>query len=138
MIDLPSDTLLVDEHTRDLVHSAEYLVGRYSWVMATLITVLLFRGIIEQFIAVMVWKIGRRYNEGKTVVVNGFFCRIVKIGLFYVEFYAYNQINEPPKRGWSWLVPGDRLNKLDIWIPLAKHEVDEESVQTVSHTKHKE
>jgi hypothetical protein len=121
----------LDENAKDLVLSIRSIIDTYWWAGVIIFLGLLFREQIMQFIFVMSWKLGRRYNERMPVIVNGRFARIAKIGLFYVEFYLYNKISEPPERGVSWMVAGNRLNGIDIWIPLENHVPLKEPFQSV-------
>lgn len=121
----------LDEHARDQLQANEHLVEHYWRIVLFFVIVFFFRKEIMQFIGVLGWKIGRRYNERMKVIVNGKHCRIAIIGMLYVEFYVYDKVDSPPEQGWSWLVSGDRLSKLDILIPLEKHEGFEGKIQTL-------
>lgn len=121
------------EEAKGLILTVQFIIAQYGWWICGLIFLALQHKRIEQFIGVMTWKLGRRYNERMKVIVNGYYCRIAKIGLLYVEFYVYNKVNDPPTNGRSWMVAGSRLDSLDIWIPLEKFEKEDSAIQTVSH-----
>jgi hypothetical protein len=122
LLRLQPDSLHLDEHSQDLVMSAKYLLGEFWWILIGLFFAALFKDILIQIGAGLVWKLGRRYNETDVVIVNEFFCRISRIGLFSVEFYVYDTVDNPPRFGWTWMVSNDELKKLHIWKPLSKHD----------------
>ena len=113
----------MDEHAKDLSQALQFFWDTNSWKIIGIVLLLFFHNEVRAIAAMLSWKMGRRYNETDVVVINGYYARIVRIGLLYTEFYIYDRVDEPPNQGWTKLVANEELTKQDIWKPLDKHDM---------------
>lgn len=92
-------------------------------VLLPIFLLYLARTFLDQLVWGLVWKLGRRYNENDVVIIDGEFGRIIRIGLFSVEFYVYEIVDDKIVSGWTLNMANDKLRDLKLKKPLQNHSV---------------
>ena len=92
-----------------------------------IVAIYFVRSFVDACIAGVIWKVGRKYNENDVVLLDEMPARIVKIGLFNVEFYTY-RLNEQGQvlSGFSVMVANDKLREKIIKKPLMNLDLPKE------------
>jgi len=105
------------------------LIGKYGWMFAAGVAVLLFRTTIETSVAGLMIFMGNDYNEDDVVEVDGKPSRIVRVGMWSTTFFTYDVRDGIIVGGSKLVVQNDKLKDLKIEKPLplldlSKYEVD--------------
>ena len=105
------------------------LIGKYGWMFAAGVAVLLFRTTIETSVAGLMIFMGNDYNEDDVVEVDGKPGRIVRCGMWSTTFFTYDVRDGIIVGGSKLVVQNDKLKDLKIEKPLplldlSKYKVD--------------